>query len=285
MMVLSRRVAPCPSNGEVRGTLSTMALSAHRSLRLGGLRSAPQGDGLGPVLFGTLPVASEKLTIGGVATTVYAVAKLKKGTDDEKLAPVGPAAPVGRPYSPHGRVELILEANPHGAHYHGALERRDLSPVKRKTPSAFRESVAYHETLKVLEATSEARANALIPRMNTRLGSRFPRELIKESAMRVTSCAAGKDSAHHLSGSVSAPGLLATERQPKKQTAAAAERLGGVADGAAHDAITHSAAAALPGSRLPPSTPAAARSSGRSSGTGARHGKRKRQAGARRDVT
>ena len=35
-----------------------MALSAHRSLRLGGLRPMPPGDGLGPALFGTLPVAS-----------------------------------------------------------------------------------------------------------------------------------------------------------------------------------------------------------------------------------
>ena len=99
-----------------------MALSAHRSLRLGGLRPTPAGDGLGPALFGTLPVATERLTMGGVATTLYAAAKLKKGP--ERPTPVGPAVPVGQPYSPHGRVELILEANPNGSHYHGALERR-----------------------------------------------------------------------------------------------------------------------------------------------------------------
>ena len=189
-----------------------MALSAQRSLGLRGLRPPTHPDGLGPTLAGTLP-STDKPSFSGVATTLYAVAKIKKNAEEASKA-VGVQVPLGRPYSPHGRVELILEANPNGAHYHGALEPRALSPVKKQSAATFRSNKSFHESVRVMVASSEARANALRPRMNTRLGSRFPREMIKESAKRVTSCAAGKDSAHHLSGTVSEPLLIATVQPP-----------------------------------------------------------------------
>ena len=50
-------------------------------------------------------------------------------TERSKAGVLSPGPP--SPFSPHGNVELILEANPAGTHYHGHARRIESSPSKR----------------------------------------------------------------------------------------------------------------------------------------------------------
>lgn len=94
-------------------------------------------------------------------------------------------------FSPHGNVELILESNPAGTHYHGRAERIVTSPSKR------------HE--KIVPFQRNLRP-APVPPYNPRRSEdkRFPKDAIKESEQRIVACKAGRG----LPSSKSAPVLL-----------------------------------------------------------------------------
>ena len=127
-------------------------------------------------------------------------------------ANVGVLSPNAAAYSPHGKVELILESQP-PTRYHGQSERRVLSPVKNKTAAQFRHRLRLHDTRQAVAAAREAALPARPRDPRRSLGQRFPRELIREAEQRVVSCKAGADSAHTLAGSVSAPALLTSSQQ------------------------------------------------------------------------
>ena len=60
----------------------------------------------------------------------------------------------GKPFKPHGQVELILEAQP-PLKYHGHMEPRVLSPVKGRTADEFRE---LHPFVMIIDLDLERRS-------------------------------------------------------------------------------------------------------------------------------
>ena len=176
-----------------------MTLTACRSLFAGALRPS-----------GNLSVREPESAAPGTYARKWRAAATVAAIAGAKSFNIGVKTPAHRPYSPHGRVELILEPIPSGAHTHGCLERTPLSPVKNKTAEDFRKGIREKQMEKRAQEYNRAIRGTVRPR-NPRESSRFPRHLIQESAARVTSCQAGNSSAHRLNGSVSAPILLTTD--------------------------------------------------------------------------